>query len=184
MKLSLSMAISSRRSSLEKIYPFFTIVSAINIINGVRDIEKIFESFIPREKKRSRFAELLPALEREAQILLKYIRILGLTPMQALDRYISYCPSESFKSYTRGYVNQLAVGTPLKDFAVKMVLESLDLLKRRLESLGMMLNTLVTMFITVLTFPILPLIIGNDLLNASNRRSAIICVLQHSSVKG
>lgn len=160
MKLSLSMAISSRRSSLEKIYPFFTIVSAINIINGVRDIEKIFESFIPREKKRSGFAELLPALEREAQILLRYIRILGLTPMQAIDRYISYCPSESFKSYMRGYVNQLAVGTPLKDFAVKMVLESLDLLKRRLESLGMMLNTLVTMFITVLTFPILPLIIG------------------------
>lgn len=160
MKLSLYMAISSRRSSLEKIYPFFTIVSAISIINGVRDMEKIFESFIPREKKRSRFAELLPALEKEAQILLRYIRILGLTPMQAIDRYISYCPSESFKSYMRGYVNQLAVGTPLKDFAVKMVLESLDLLKRRLESLGMMLNTLVTMFITVLTFPILPLIIG------------------------
>jgi len=174
LRLSVSMAISSRRSRLEKVYPFFTIFSAVMIINGVRDIEKIFESFTKTSGARA--SELLPALEKEALILLRYIRIMGLTPLSAIDRYITYCPSESMRSYMRGYVNQLSIGTPLKDFAIRTVSESLEILKRRLEGLGAALNTTLTMFITALAFPILPLIIG-ILLNPETVTPMIIMLL-------
>ncbi|MEM1632207.1 MAG: hypothetical protein QXX83_08785 [Thermofilum sp.] len=172
MRLAIQMAISSRKARLEKAYPFFTVLSAVAIINGVRDIEKIFEMFI----SGSRASELLPQMSTEASILLRYIRIMGLTPVQAIDRYISYCPSESFRSYMRGYVNQLAIGTPLKDFAVRMVMEALELMKRRLEGLGAILNTMLTIFITALSFPVLPLIMG-VLLNPESVVPMIIAMM-------
>ncbi|MDV3277110.1 MAG: type II secretion system F family protein [Nitrososphaerales archaeon] len=146
--LKLRDAASARGSGVEKELPFFSVLAEV-LTGAGTPLYDVFQKVASES--------VFPQIAKEGSILRKYVTVLGMNSLEALERLSTIHPSRRFASFITGYTSKMRSGGALGEYFSG---ESGDLL-RRLESdwarYGEMAGGLGSMMLTLLV--ILPILI-------------------------
>ncbi len=146
--IKLRDAASARASGAEKELPFFSVLAEV-LTGAGTPLYDVFQKVASES--------VFPHIAREGSILRKYVDVLGMNSLEALERLAVVHPSGRFSSFLTGYTSKMRSGGALGEYFSG---ESGDLL-RRLESdwarYGEMAGGLGSMMLTLLV--ILPILI-------------------------
>ena len=133
---------SDRATSLEREIPFAAAYISVMAAGGIAP----YTSF-----KRLSEVDLMPAMRKEAQDLMKDVEVFGVDPLSALEGAAKKVPLDIFKDFLSGYASTVIIGGDIGHFLER---KAEDIFKTRAlrvkaaaERLGMLLETFIIVMV-------------------------------------
>ena len=122
--LQLSSRKGDRKRMIEDELAWFTLFASIMQSAGL----SLYESF-----RRIIGKKVLPAMEREAMIIERNVRMLGMDQLAAIEEVARYHPSRKFSEFLYGYTAIMRTGGDLVSYLESRVKEYLEFLKFKMR---------------------------------------------------
>ncbi len=133
---------SDRATNLEREIPFAAAYISVMASGGIAP----YTSF-----KRLSEVDLMPAMRKEAQDLMKDVEVFGVDPLSALEQAAKKVPLDIFKDFLSGYASTVIIGGDIGHFLER---KAEDIFKTRAlrvkaaaERLGMLLETFIIVMV-------------------------------------
>jgi flagellar protein FlaJ len=133
---------SDRSSALEREMPFAAAYISVMASGGIAP----YTSF-----KRLSDVDLMPAMSKEAQDIMKDVEVFGVDPLTALEQAAKKNPLDIFKDFLSGYASTVIIGGDIGHFLER---KAEDIFKTRAlrvkaaaERLGMLLETFIIVMV-------------------------------------
>jgi len=133
---------SERATNLEREVPFAAAYISVMASGGIAP----YTSF-----KRLSEVDLMPAMRKEAQDLMKDVEVFGVDPLSALEGAAKKVPLDIFKDFLSGYASTVIIGGDIGHFLER---KAEDIFKARAlrvkaaaERLGMLLETFIIVMV-------------------------------------
>ena len=153
-KIIIGSMIKARKSGVEREYPLFMAYLTAMVSSG----KSMYRSM--KDLIESKGAELFEAFRKEAQLLVTMVDVMNKPEPEAIYEIASYHPSETYRNFLFGYVNQLRLSGRLVEYMDEKLREALEIYKRRLESFKELMMVMISIVIITIVFPSIVIIMS------------------------